>query len=34
MDARIEATASFTGTYLGTKVTGNNYIEMAANWKA
>ncbi|WP_329288481.1 lipocalin family protein [Streptomyces pseudovenezuelae] len=34
MGARIEATASFTGTYQGKKVTGNNYVEMAGNWKA
>ncbi|MEU2288351.1 lipocalin family protein [Streptomyces sp. NPDC013178] len=31
--SRMEATASFTGTYQGKKVSGENYVEMPGNWK-
>lgn len=34
MNARLEATAAFTGTYEGKKVTGKNYVEMVGNWSA
>jgi hypothetical protein len=32
-NGRVEATASFTGTYEGTRVSGENYVQMIGNWK-
>ncbi|BCL26780.1 lipocalin family protein [Streptomyces aurantiacus] len=32
-NGRLEATAAFTGTYEGKKVSGKNYVEMIGDWK-